>query len=626
MTNIRRTLRALLVAAIACSGLATAVATAEFAAAAGETEFAVTPDIHVNDALLLGGDLLGYAVVASTDPTYGNRLVEFNSETGAITRSVVVGSEPTVLGRSVSGARIHVGLAGSNEVVEVETAGFTVVGTTSLGTTGFFGPRYAVDLVVLGDREVVVSMRRAAIPEHAGVAVISDGVLLPDITAEHTGPNVIERGVTADVVGYTNESSSYGWWQLNVDGDGVTREEPSILTAVNGFDLDIREDNDRIYASNRVSIDPDTGATIQTYGEGTSSVRPAVNGGIAYFYDADNQSIELYDVDSGGPFGEPIAMPSAIDGMDVTAAGIIAWRTGVGFVDVREGVLTGNVSDFETGLPVADACVDIYTPDSTPLDYLGTAVTDANGDYSIVLPTGEYWVLFANCDEIRYFNEWFNDVRAFDFDRINEVTIRDGETSIASAVVSPIFTDLVEGSFYFLPVLFLRDAGITTGCSSVLFCPGDNVTREQMASFMARFWRFVGGTCDFSATPIADVPVTSFASDDVSCIYNLGITTGTGPTTYSPANLVTREQMASFIARLWRRAGFDCPAGGHPFTDVSVTSFAFNDVACIFNLGITTGTSATTYSPSDFVTRAQMAAFLDRLFDALIAAVDALDD
>ena len=56
----------------------------------------------------------------------------------------------------------------------------------------------------------------------------------------------------------------------------------------------------------------------------------------------------------------------------------------------------------------------------------------------------------------------------------------------------------------------------------------------------------------------------------------------------------------------------------HPFVDVG-GSFAEADVACLFGLGITTGTSASTFAPGDVVTREQMAAFLGRT----IRAVDA---
>ena len=112
--------------------------------------------------------------------------------------------------------------------------------------------------------------------------------------------------------------------------------------------------------------------------------------------------------------------------------------------------------------------------------------------------------------------------------------------------------------------------------------------------------------------PFVDVSVTSFAFEDIACIFGLGITTGTSATTHSPDDLVTREQLAAFVARTVRAMHVKCPTGPMPFVDVSVTSFAFEDIACIFGLGITTGTSATTYSPDDLVTREQVAAFLAR--------------
>ena len=117
-----------------------------------------------------------------------------------------------------------------------------------------------------------------------------------------------------------------------------------------------------------------------------------------------------------------------------------------------------------------------------------------------------------------------------------------------------------------------------------------------------------------SEMPFDDVSESSFAYDDIALIYGLGITTGTSATTYSPDDYVTREQMAAFIGRLWRNLGRLCPSALSPFVDIGAASFASDDVNCLYGLGITTGTSATAYSPDDFVTREQMAAFLGRLW------------
>ena len=139
-----------------------------------------------------------------------------------------------------------------------------------------------------------------------------------------------------------------------------------------------------------------------------------------------------------------------------------------------------------------------------------------------------------------------------------------------------------------------------------------------MASFLARLYKATTGTdAPITDTPFTDVETTSSAYNDIGRIYGLGITTGTSPTTYSPANNVNRAQMASFFARLYKATtGTDAPITDTPFTDVETTSPTYNDIGRIYGLGITTGTTPTTYSPANNITRAQMASFLARLYKA----------
>jgi len=77
-----------------------------------------------------------------------------------------------------------------------------------------------------------------------------------------------------------------------------------------------------------------------------------------------------------------------------------------------------------------------------------------------------------------------------------------------------------------------------------------------MALFLQRLWEALGGDCDDTATPFTDIGL--YSADKraaIACIYWLGVTTGTGDgTTYSPEDFVTRQQMAAFLARLWRTA------------------------------------------------------------------------
>lgn len=179
----------------------------------------------------------------------------------------------------------------------------------------------------------------------------------------------------------------------------------------------------------------------------------------------------------------------------------------------------------------------------------------------------------------------------------------------------PILGDVSETSFARQDIKDLFDLEITNGTSATTYGPSERVSRAQMAAFIDRAYAHVNGTpAPVVAVPFTDMP-GNFADDSIRRIFGLEITNGTSPTTYSPSGDVTREQMAAFLMRLYRALGGETPAAPdvYPFTDVSAGSFARDDIAALKTLGITTGTSATTYSPGDFVTREQMAAFLMRL-------------
>ena len=183
------------------------------------------------------------------------------------------------------------------------------------------------------------------------------------------------------------------------------------------------------------------------------------------------------------------------------------------------------------------------------------------------------------------------------------------------------FVDVLESSPEAQAIACIYALGITTGTSPTTYSPANNVTRAQMANFLARLYKATTATdAPITDTPFTDVATTSPAYNDIGRIYGLGITTGTTPTTYSPATNVTRAQMANFLARLYKATtATDAPITDTPFTDVATTSSAYNDIGRIYGLGITTGTTPTTYSPATNVTRAQMASFLAALFESTTA-------
>ena len=191
-----------------------------------------------------------------------------------------------------------------------------------------------------------------------------------------------------------------------------------------------------------------------------------------------------------------------------------------------------------------------------------------------------------------------------------------------SAPAAP-FADVTTSSFAFRDIACIYTLGITAGTGPSTFSPKEPVTREQMASFLRRlYWSFnftpICADLIRDPSPFVDIPETSFAFEDVNCIYGLGVTRGTSGKEYSPNRIVTREHMAAFLSRMHKLlTGIGPTASDLPFQDVQ-SSFAIEDIKNIFALGITKGTRPSTFSPHDPVTREQMAAFLARLYKVVM--------
>ena len=107
-----------------------------------------------------------------------------------------------------------------------------------------------------------------------------------------------------------------------------------------------------------------------------------------------------------------------------------------------------------------------------------------------------------------------------------------------------------------------------------------------------------------------DVKSGDYFYDAVNWAVEKGITTGTSATTFSPNASCTRAQIVTF---LWRASGSPEPkTASNPFTDVAANAYYCKAVLWAVENGITTGTSATTFSPDAPCTRAQGVTFLWR--------------
>ena len=122
-------------------------------------------------------------------------------------------------------------------------------------------------------------------------------------------------------------------------------------------------------------------------------------------------------------------------------------------------------------------------------------------------------------------------------------------------------------------------------------------------------WRAAGEPePEITANPFTDVSASAYYYDAVLWAVKQGITNGTSATTFSPDATVTRGQTVTF---LWRNAGSPAVSGSG-FADVAANAYYATAVAWAAHEGITSGTSATTFSPDNACTRAQIVTFLYR--------------
>ena len=112
------------------------------------------------------------------------------------------------------------------------------------------------------------------------------------------------------------------------------------------------------------------------------------------------------------------------------------------------------------------------------------------------------------------------------------------------------FTDVPASHWAAAWIKQLAVEGMTAGCGSGLFCPGQPVDRAQMAVFLLRAKHgsnyvppVMGSTTGFT-----DVPTDHWAAPWIKQLAAEGITSGCGPGLFCPAIAVTREQMAVFIS------------------------------------------------------------------------------
>ncbi len=168
------------------------------------------------------------------------------------------------------------------------------------------------------------------------------------------------------------------------------------------------------------------------------------------------------------------------------------------------------------------------------------------------------------------------------------------------------FTD-DDGGTHEYATVWAHAAGVAQGTSATTFAPRSRVTRAQMASFIYRTFdvprRTSHGFADVTGGPHQEA---------IASVSAAGIARGYDARRFGPGDPVTREQMASFLARAMGLSPVR-PA----YRDVPPNGTHAGNVGAISQRGVTAGCRADHYCPRDPVLRDQMTSFLHRAVRSL---------
>ena len=191
------------------------------------------------------------------------------------------------------------------------------------------------------------------------------------------------------------------------------------------------------------------------------------------------------------------------------------------------------------------------------------------------------------------------------------------KTEHGTVTVSPRYADKGDT----VTVTVKPDSGYVLGSLTVTDSKGNELTLTDKGNGKYTFVMPAGKVevkasfaKEIETSPFADVATDAYYYEAVKWAVGKGITTGVGNDLFAPEQPCTRAQIVTF---LWRAAGSPEPKGtASGMTDVVSGSYYEKSVAWAIENGVTTGTTATTFSPDATCTRAQAVTFLARALSA----------
>lgn len=150
-----------------------------------------------------------------------------------------------------------------------------------------------------------------------------------------------------------------------------------------------------------------------------------------------------------------------------------------------------------------------------------------------------------------------------------------------------------------------------------VFAPSDKITRQQFAAMIARAYGLNG---EGLVLPFKDIKTTNPYTDEIAAAYAAGIINGKSPVAFDPEATITREEIATMLARALttyngKSAVAEPAAVIASFTDgAKISKWAASSVALTKSTHLFEGFGDQSFRPAQTASKAEAAALIYRLY------------
>ena len=192
-----------------------------------------------------------------------------------------------------------------------------------------------------------------------------------------------------------------------------------------------------------------------------------------------------------------------------------------------------------------------------------------------------------------------------------------GEPQGRITVLEPVFTDVVEGKWYYDAVMTAYEKELMNGVTANTFEPLTAMNRAMLVTMLYRLEGSPAVEGNVSET-FTDCKDTAYYANAVLWAFQNEIVTGRGETTFEPISNLTRQEMAVILYNYMKYKGADEvtePELSYSDAD-KVASWATAAVAYCTQTELMNGVTAETFDPAGSANRAMGATVLVRIAEA----------